>query len=64
MRGFLTGLIACAACALPASAQDKLNLFIATGPTSGVYYPMGGGMADILTKYVPSLNVTAGTTAG
>lgn len=48
----------------PATAQDKTNLFIATGPTSGVYYPMGGGMADLLTKYVPNLNVTAGTTAG
>ena len=64
MRKFLTGLIACAAVALPAAAQEKLNLFIATGPTSGVYYPLGGGMADILTKYVSSLNVTAGTTAG
>lgn len=52
------------ALALPAAAQDKLNLFIATGPTAGVYYPMGGGMADLLTKFVPSLNVTAGTTAG
>ena len=48
----------------PAWAQDKLNIFIATGPTAGVYYPMGGGLADILTKYVPSLNATAGTTAG
>jgi uncharacterized protein len=49
---------------MPAAAQDKLNIFIATGPTSGVYYPMGGGLADLLTKYVPSLNATAGTTAG
>ncbi len=53
-----------AALAFPAAAQDKLNIFIATGPTTGVYYPMGGGLADILTKYVPSLNATAGTTAG
>ncbi len=50
--------------AQPTVAQDKINLFIATGPTSGVYYPMGGGMADLLTKHVPNLNVTAGTTAG
>jgi uncharacterized protein len=50
--------------AAPVAAQDKLNIFIATGPTAGVYYPMGGGLADILTKYVPSLNATAGTTAG
>ncbi|HUR58458.1 MAG TPA: TAXI family TRAP transporter solute-binding subunit, partial [Opitutaceae bacterium] len=54
----------CALAALPAAAQEKVNIFIATGPTSGVYYPMGGGMADILTKYVPGLNATAGTTAG
>ena len=66
MGKFLTGLMVwvCAAMALPAAAQDKLNLFIATGPTSGVYYPLGGGMADILTKHVANLNVTAGTTAG
>ncbi len=50
--------------AMPVAAQDKLNIFIATGPTSGVYYPMGGGLADLLTKYVPTLNATAGTTAG
>lgn len=57
-------LAAGALLALPGVAQEKLNIFIATGPTSGVYYPMGGGMADILTKYVPGLNATAGTTAG
>ncbi len=57
-------IVTAALLALPAAAQDKLNVFIATGPTSGVYYPMGGGLADLLTKYVPSLNATAGTTAG
>ena len=66
MHYLLKGLLlaASALTALPGLAQDKLNIFIATGPTSGVYYPMGGGMADILTKYVPGLNATAGTTAG
>jgi hypothetical protein len=39
-------------------------LSIATGPTGGVYYPMGGGMANVLTKYVPNLNATAESTAG
>ncbi len=48
----------------PAAAQQKITLSIATGPTGGVYYPMGGGMANILTKYVPNLNVTAESTAG
>jgi TRAP transporter TAXI family solute receptor len=64
MRRFLLGFLACVALALPAAAQEKLNIFIATGPTSGVYYPMGGGMADLLTKYVTNINATAGTTAG
>lgn len=49
---------------MPVVGQDKLNIFIATGPTAGVYYPMGGGLADLLTKHVPTLNATAGTTAG
>lgn len=66
MKRSITRLM-CAAGLLAAAtsgAQEKVNIFIATGPTSGVYYPMGGGMADILTKYVPNLNATAGTTAG
>ena len=57
-------VIIAALLATPAAAQDKHNIFIATGPTAGVYYPMGGGLADLITKYVPSLNATAGTTAG
>jgi TRAP transporter TAXI family solute receptor len=64
MRKFLLGLVACVAVALPAIAQQKITLSIATGPTGGVYYPMGGGMANILTKYVPGLNATAESTAG
>ncbi|MBM3356115.1 MAG: TAXI family TRAP transporter solute-binding subunit [Betaproteobacteria bacterium] len=65
MRKLLIGLLAaCAAAALPASAQQKITLSIATGPTGGVYYPMGGGMANILTKSVPGLSATAEATAG
>jgi len=64
MRNFLLGLVACVVVALPAAAQQKITLSIATGPTGGVYYPMGGGMANILTKYVPNLNATAESTAG
>jgi len=64
MRKLLLALAACAAAALPAAAQQKITLSIATGPTGGVYYPMGGGMANVLTKYVPGLNATAESTAG
>ena len=45
-------------------AQNKVNIFVASGPTTGVYYPLGGGLADVLTKFVPNLNATAGTTDG
>jgi len=64
MRKLLLALAAGAAIALPAAAQEKITLSIATGPTGGVYYPMGGGMANVLTKYVPGLSATAESTAG
>ena len=51
-------------CACATYAQGKANIFVATGPTAGVYYPLGGGLADVLTKFVPNLNATAGTTDG
>jgi len=47
-----------------AGAQSKLKvLSFATGGTGGVYYPMGGGMAKVLSKYIPNLEVTAEVTA-
>ncbi len=45
-----------------ALAQGKTNLSISTGGTGGVYYPLGGGMASILTKHVPTWAVTAEVT--
>ena len=47
-----------------AFAQEKINISIATGPTGGVYYPMGGGMANVLSKYVPGIHATAEVTGG
>ncbi|OZI48737.1 TAXI family TRAP transporter solute-binding subunit [Bordetella genomosp. 4] len=40
------------------------NLSIATGGTGGVYYPIGGGMASILSKKVPGMEATAEVTGG
>jgi TRAP transporter TAXI family solute receptor len=48
----------------PVAAQDKVNLSIATGGTGGVYYPMGGGIAAALSKYVPGMEATAEVTGG
>jgi TRAP transporter TAXI family solute receptor len=43
-------------------AQKTVRLSIATGGTGGVYYPMGGGMANIISKYVPYAEATAEVT--
>ena len=40
------------------------RISISTGGTGGVYYPLGGGMANILSKYVPGLQATAEVTGG
>jgi hypothetical protein len=47
-----------------AVAQDKVTISIATGPTGGVYYPLGGGIANVLSKYVPGYAANAESTAG
>jgi len=47
-----------------ALAQDKRNLSIVTGGTVGVYYPLGGGLANLLGKYVPGWQATAEVTGG
>src|SRR6266540_6567920 len=52
-----------ALCALEATAQAQ-NISIATGGTGGVYYPLGGGMAAVLSKYVPGIQATAEVTGG
>lgn len=64
MRKFVFGLALAALFAIPAAAQEKVNLSIATGGTGGVYYPLGGGMANILSKFVPGMQATAEVTGG
>jgi hypothetical protein len=46
----------------PAWAQKTVRLSIATGGTGGVYYPLGGGMANVISKYVPYAEATAEVT--
>ena len=40
------------------------SISIATGGTGGVYYPLGGGLANILSKTVPGMQATAEVTGG
>jgi len=61
LRTVFLGLLATFAVALTAQAQ---NISIATGGTGGVYYPMGGGLAAVLSKYVPGMQATAEVTGG
>src|SRR5690606_32663645 len=46
-----------------AQAQQK-TISIGTGGTGGVYYPMGGGLANVLSKSIPGLQATAEVTGG
>src|SRR5690242_5952267 len=67
MSKVLIGLFAAwaaLALALPAAAQEKIELSIATGGTGGVYYPIGGGMANVLSKSIPGMAATAEVTGG
>jgi len=43
-------------------AQKTVRLSIATGGTGGVYYPVGGRMANIISKYIPYAEATAEVT--
>ncbi|MEN9538154.1 MAG: hypothetical protein RLZZ126_389 [Pseudomonadota bacterium] len=55
--------VAFAAVAVSASAGAQ-QLSIATGGTGGVYYPLGGALAQALQKNVPGMTATAEVTGG
>ena len=46
-----------------ALAQQK-TIAIATGGTGGVYYPLGGGLANLISKNLPGIQATAEVTGG
>ena len=45
------GAVAMAGAAVGQGANQGLNIAIATGGTGGVYYPLGGDMANVLSKH-------------
>jgi TRAP transporter TAXI family solute receptor len=47
----------------PALAQTK-TLAIATGGTGGIFYPLGGGLANMLSKKLTDIQATAEVTGG
>src|SRR5207244_3767139 len=62
-KKWLASCLAVAVTALGVAAQQR-TLSIATGGTGGVYYPLGGGLANILTKALPGVQATAEVTGG
>src|SRR5437868_5764588 len=60
---FLRTVSVCLALAASTLAGAQ-NISIATGGTGGVYYPMGGGIAAVLSKHVPGMQATAEVTGG
>jgi TRAP transporter TAXI family solute receptor len=57
-------LLAAALVCTGAYAQTAVRMSIGTGGTGGVWYPLGGAMANVLTKSVPGFQVTAEVTGG
>lgn len=57
-------LSSCMLLSLNGYAQEKINISIATGGTGGVYYPLGGGMANVFSKAIPGMTATAEVTGG
>jgi TRAP transporter TAXI family solute receptor len=65
-RKFLLSTVAAGASIAAGSAAwaQQVTIAIATGGTGGVYYPLGGGMANVLSKHVPNWAATARVTGG
>ncbi|MBO5500464.1 MAG: TAXI family TRAP transporter solute-binding subunit [Clostridia bacterium] len=50
--------------AMTASANAATFLSIATGGTSGTYYPLGGDLANLFNTVIPDMNASAQATGG
>ena len=51
--------------AFPGLTLGQVNrMSLATGPVGGVYYILGGGMASVISKHVPNMEVTSELTQG
>ncbi|MBN8920780.1 MAG: TAXI family TRAP transporter solute-binding subunit [Rhizobiales bacterium] len=63
-RTLFAAIAAAAMLVAGGSAYTQQQLSIATGGTGGVYYPMGGGLGNILGKELPGITATAQVTGG
>jgi hypothetical protein len=60
--GLTLAVAGSSACGGPSETGTR-RLSIATGGTGGVYYPYGGGIAQVLTTHLPNVEATAEVTA-
>ena len=60
----LTVLVLAATLVTGTVLAQQRAISIATGGTGGVYYPLGGGLANVLSKTIPGLQATAEVTGG
>ncbi|MEM7722362.1 MAG: TAXI family TRAP transporter solute-binding subunit [Pseudomonadota bacterium] len=60
MKLFNAIAITAALAAAPLAAQTQLS--VATGGTGGVYFPMGGGVAEVINNHVDGFSATAEVT--
>jgi uncharacterized protein len=55
---------AAALAAPPLARAQGTQLAIATGTTGGVYYPLGGAMANLMSRNIPGMSATVEVTGG
>src|SRR5687767_7441656 len=63
LRGAALAAVGAFLVAGPVQAQQK-TIAIGTGGTGGVYYPLGGAIANVLSKHLPGVQATAEVTGG
>ena len=63
-RGFIIALAAIAALSTGVAVAQQKTIAIGTGGTGGVYYPIGGALANLLSKNLQDTQATAQVTGG
>jgi TRAP transporter TAXI family solute receptor len=63
-RGFIIALAALAALGVTGAVAQQKTIAIGTGGTGGVYYPIGGALANLLSKNLKNTQATAQVTGG
>ena len=63
-RGFIIALAALAALGTSVAVAQQKTIAIGTGGTGGVYYPLGGALANLMSKNLKDTQATAQVTGG